>query len=86
MSFMYVLNLARSTNKLVVELFQRRRPLNFSFFNCVQFLFHARRVSLVEEIVEAALDQKVADGRSQVPSDENVPGASRRTHAPESST
>ncbi len=59
------MNLLRSSLKLVIELMQRVGPLELAFLDLIQLFFHARRVSLIEEIVKAAFDQQVVDSLAQ---------------------
>src|ERR1051325_348276 len=60
--FDVTLKLFQVAFKLVVELTQCLGPTDLSVFYLVELFFHARRVTLVEEIVEAAVDQEIVDG------------------------
>src|SRR5262249_36579920 len=51
--------------KLFVKLAQRLGPLEFSVFDLVELFFHPSGVSLVEEIVETAFDQKIVNGLAE---------------------
>src|SRR5205085_446278 len=51
--------------ELLVELAERGRPRELALFDLVKLLLHPRRVGLVEEVVEATLDQKVVDGHPE---------------------
>src|SRR6185437_4303552 len=63
--FDVTLKLLQVSLKLVVELAQRFGPTDLPFLDFVKLFFHARGVSLIEEIVEAAVDQKIVDGLAE---------------------
>src|SRR5262249_13045485 len=63
--FDVTLKLFQVAFKLVVELAQRLGPTDLPFLDLVELFFHTRRVALVEEIVEAAVDQEIVDGLAE---------------------
>ena len=65
--------------ELVVELLQRVGPLFLAVFDLVEFLFQARRVLRIEDVLEV-VDQQIGDDHADLGGDEFSAAAGRLVH------